>query len=56
MAGGDVLLKCFVMGASAVCRNTCVYSLGGGSGGGGSGGGGLFALKMGALLPDDTHV
>lgn len=57
--GGDVLLKCFVMAASTVSGNTCVYPLRGRRGGeGGCGGGGwLFALKMGALSPvDTTHM
>lgn len=50
---GDILLKCFVMVASTVSRSTCVYPL---KGWGRGGGGGLFALKMVALLFDDTLV
>lgn len=48
--GGDVLLKCFVMLASTVSRMTYVYPLRGWWLFG------LFALKMGALLSNDTHT
>lgn len=44
---GDILLKCFVVVGSTVSRDTCVYPLKGW---------GMFALKMVALLCDDTLV